>query len=171
MPVSPVKQDFATPVAGSQQPLEDMQREFDTKMGKIAVALGGDVKTMTPPSQEAEETVVELPDEDKKSYLRSLLALEPFQKVYTLFNKVNVTFRTRSIAENEKLTALEREDATEAYKQKFVTSLVSIYVNDKAVSIDDTKKNDILYYALFKAFREFEDLCDELYRRAADPNF
>jgi len=195
MPVSPHSVSSATPITpdllqkeldkqipdNPQKVMRELQSQIDASKGETAAAVKA-------PEYKPE---LEVSAADKEAYIRSLLAKERFKKTYPMFRDVyKVTFQTRTVVENraakefankvigedEHYKALERAELCYSLvevKHKQGESLK----NDRFV-IDDTPTLEILetqqaglYYAILSAFREFEDIADEMWRRATRPDF
>lgn len=179
---------FKQPLKGAEMVL-DSEEAPDNKIKKAADVLGGKIKEEK--KVEREEIVgdtIEVSEEDKKSYLRTLLSTERFNKEYALFGgKISVKFQTRTVKENERINTVFKgvtipEKTREMHR--FLTSMVHLTIEGKEPIRGIEKRSggkfdfsffddmdDVLYYALLHAFRQFEELCDTLFRKANDANF
>jgi hypothetical protein len=188
MPESPVsaakKPAFSqAPAAPKALSLEEMQGLVKKNMQKAASILGGTVdgepQVMDPKLlksaqvEEGKQEIFPVAEQDKQQYLRSLLAKEPFAKSYVLFGgALKVAFKSRRVAENEQILQ-EHEHARDRHLAKMRQSLLGLELvrpgGAAQVSIDELE--DVAYSAVCKNFSDFEDLCDELFKRANDPDF
>jgi hypothetical protein len=139
------KTGFSLPPAAKPLNPMEMQQAFDTNMAKVAA----------------------VSDEDKKRYIRSLLGKEKFIKTYSLFGgNLSVSFKTRTMLDSENLKTVEEKDR---YRSKLGISLNAVLRGKEACEL--TELDDVAYSAVCKAFNDFEEMCDEMYRRANDPDF
>jgi hypothetical protein len=176
MPESPVSAGkfSEAPPAKAAMTADEMQSMISDKLQTAAKILGGTVagqpSAAPEPAQERSEEApvpLDVPVEDRKNYIRSLLAKEPFQKKYELFGgNLIVTFKTRKTVENE---LVSNQPEADRHKSKLVTSLVSLMVGQTRSAFDQL--DDIASAAVYAVFGEFEELCEELFRRANDPDF
>jgi len=160
----------AAPEAKPLSPTE-LKKAFDTQMGKAAVALGGALINPEEPGKAPKvEYTFPVEDEDKKRYIRSLLGKENFIKTYSLFGgNLSVSFKTRTAKQAESLRDVDEKDR---YKAKLMCSLNKTLIGKEELATNDLSPlDDVAYSAVCKAFNEFEELCDEMYRRANDPDF
>jgi len=152
------------------------------ELKKAAEAIGGTVDDEVVDQQVEEEEQDDIPVADKQAYIRSMLAKERFTKSYELFGgALHVTLQNRLVSENELIKT--KEDLTGAYKLACSIKEIVAETGDKYLvsadlvsggdcSVDPLlDMDDILYAALLRAFHEFEELCDILFRRASSPDF
>jgi len=141
----------------------------------IAGALGGDVKAEQPVVAAVEPPVVEdveVPVSDRREYLRTLLAGEPWIKSYELFGgAVVVAFNTRTVAENDKVRQTVTRSAVTRERAKMKASTTSVEKDGKSADVDFDAMGEIMFASIRKAFRHFEDTCDVLFAKANDSNF
>lgn len=178
MPESPVSsQKFSAAPPGKAMTAEEMQAAMSSQLHKAAAALGGHVlgeeiddpvqiKPVAPPAMEVD-------DNDRKAYIRSLLAKEPFTKVYSLFGGIlKVAFRTRKVSENDNVMRAYSEPR-ERHLGYMRQSLIGIEIvqESKVTPVTLDELEDVSYSAVCQAFKDFEKLSDELFRRANDPDF
>lgn len=179
MPESPVAQKFsAAPPGKTALTAAEMQAAVTQQFQQVAQVLGGQAVgtdgVASAPVQAEKEEPFKINDDDKRSYLRSLLAKEPFTKLYSLFGgRLRVAFRTRKTSENETILK-SSPDLKERHKQRLACSVLGMTLGDigktmEPVTLGDL--DDISHSATSAAFNEFEELCDELFRRANDPDF
>jgi hypothetical protein len=184
--------------------VEELEDKMHADLEMAAQAIGGTAtfgngqKSVTQQAVEGaeeEEYTEPMPEvlvaeEDKREFLRTLLAGERFKKTYRLFgDAIQVTFQTRTVKENRLVQAVG-SNRTEKERKYMVCSLatLSFFDNDgtlkhviegaKAISetrIDDLQLvgllSDIVYYAVLKQYREFEKVCDAMWKRANDRPF
>lgn len=179
-PVSAAAQFSKAPEGKKVMTADEMQTMVHGKLQAAAQALGGrvvgDVDTPEAAPQ-AEEKVPEQPayevsDVIRQQYLRSLLSKEPFLRSYELFGgRVQVAFRTMKSKEAE---AISQSSDGNKLKQRLETSLYTLDVGPDLTklqpkTLDDL--DDVAVSAVYNAFKDFELLCDELFRRANDTDF
>jgi len=196
MPESP----FSKPPAKSEiDSLPEVQKvetqeDMDAMMAKAQEALGGVSQAAEEePKKEVdpvvEEIVADVTTDQRRAFIRSLLAGERFQHTVDLFGgDVRVTFCSRRVSENKiarKLAKQQYEEPQAAYRElvQLAFSLEELtcgelsltrtdIVSDTTLNLDTLGKlNDILYYAVLNEFRAFEDICDALFKKANDPDF
>ena len=183
MPESPVSGGFSVPPPGkgilSAAEMQDLVKE---PLKKAAQILGGTVDgvAVDPPDTgqkvadryKDEEPPMEVDQEDRRSYIRSLLAKEPFTKVYQLFGgALKLAFRTRSSAEADQVFLADLQDRL---KVRLKLSLIGIEIVKDDRNAEPTtveQLDDVAVSAVYDVFKSFEALCDELFRRANDPDF
>lgn len=138
------------------------------------------------------ETEPEISAEDRQAFLASVLAHKPYEKNYTLFGKVVVTFRDRTPLQVENIQAMlntsEVADETELaiLEERLIlaTEMVSIsygqtgepFPSDPAKLRENAdaimaKFTKPLYQAILGACREFDRHVSQLTRRALDKDF
>ncbi len=174
--------------------VEEFQKTFD----KAAEILGGkvvdDKKAEKPKVEPLSQNITE---EDKKSYIRSLLAKERFTKTFSIFGgSLSLTFQSRTVREKQMLATdavklvMPDNEATQILKIILSLSKIVLSTGEKfqhteeigvTTIIDNSKyaaiskylndASDIQYAAIIDVFEEFESICDELYRRATDTDF
>jgi len=194
MPVSPHSVSSTTPITPDL-----LQKELDKQIPdnpqKVMKELQSQIDASKTTSATAEAPVytpeLEVSAIDKEAYIRSLLAKERFKKTYPMFKDVyKVTFQTRTVVENRKAKeyanqilgedehykALERAELCYSIvevKHKQGESLKSDkFINDDAPTLDILENMQSgVYYAILYAFREFEAISDEMWRRATHPDF
>jgi len=182
MPESPISgsRGFSAPPPGKKaltseelsdivsDPLESAAKV----LGGTAAATPGEFKVDKKP-EEVEAEPFKVSQEDKQLYIRSLLGQEPFTKIYKLFGGVmKVVFRTRQSIEAQKI--LQIDDKKAKFKARFEISLllIEVIINDGTTSeLTLDKLDDIASSAVYASFKDFELLCDELFRKANDPDF
>ena len=173
--------EFKQMPAGIKSLLSDNDKDALTKAGFTVGA---------PAEQPAEETTAVETDpfgeagitaDDKKKFIRSLLARKPFEKEYALFGgAIKVLFATRTTANNkwcveqsfEKRAKMAKSIVHIKYEggetRENVAFSEDIILDNWNLFDDDA---DVLYYAVHQAFDEFEQLCDLLFRNASSPDF
>lgn len=182
MPTSPVSETkfSAVPEGRTAMSPEELQAAVNKQIQLAAKALGGTASNaestkQTEPTAEVQqpESVIEVDVEDRKRYIRSLLAKEPFTKTYMLFgDTLKAVFRTRKSAENESINT-QSQDALSRHRARLAVSLSSLGLMNSGSSstVCLNELEDVAFSAVSAAFNEFELLCDELFRRANDPDF
>lgn len=140
----------------------------------------------TPPRPEVTVT-----EEDKRAFIRSLLSGERFFKTYKLFgDALQVTFKSRKVSENKLVGDTSYGDGKASERKRMVISIesMSLIPDDNGVIktlkgvefiendvIKETEFTDglcdIVFYAILEAFRQFEDICDAMFKRANDYPF
>lgn len=183
MPESPVSGTFTEAPPGKKAlTADELKTMMDATMQKAAAAIGGTVVGLEDPpevKQIKNAPLSPVDEEDKRRYIRSLLAKEKFSKIYTLFGgALEVGFQTRTVADNEKILDLPEN---KRYQARLLASLFGLQIGKnsakspttiaRAPEIVTTELDDVAFSAISQVFREFEDLCDELFRRANDPDF
>ena len=133
----------------------------------------------------------EIPEEDKRAFVRSILANRVFEKVYPLFGgQIEVTFVDRTTAETDKVFERlgklgdkdDNEWSSEADMLCLCSTLREIKQSDGRNSFPPTddyeaRKTDIkklprpLYEALVGASRDFEELINHLIAKARASDF
>lgn len=169
-PVSKAKAFSAAPEGKTSMTMEELKRSMDTQLQDAAAVLGAKVITEEPETQEAPVDTVPIDEEDKRRYIRSLLAKEQFIKSYDLFGgMLKATFRTRKVQENDVILAqfLDKE----RFRARLACSTVSVTLGASKEPVSLDTLDDIAHAAVADSFKHFEELCDELFRRANDPDF
>ena len=180
--------EFKDPVAGSQlfqqEITDNPEQSLKDFMGKVENTLSGDGQgftTVAPqPLNETEDTAEDAYDpvdlEDPREFIRTLLAGERFSKAYTLFgDTVIATLQTRTVHENEQLRTFSGNGAR--YNKaalRYSLASLRLVTDDSATEVKTgslDELNDVLCSALIAVFRQFESLCDVLFKRADDVNF
>ena len=166
-------QELNTPPPGTQVLGADALKNT---LDKAADILGGkaEVKEEAPAIEEAFKDVDKL---DKEAYLRSLLSGERFEKPYALFGgNAEVTFTSRLVKENEKIREALAEAALPKDKQSSVREQMQMLCSTRLFKVKGqtavneltadmlSEMSDILHCALLQAFRDFEYLCDALFK-------
>lgn len=196
MPESP----FSTPPKADDTEVFESENaaaaDAMSDLKKAAEVLGGRVNgdAGDPATEErAGPELKEQPDfgvspEVKEAYIRSLLSGEPFKLGFSLFrDTVNVVFRSRTIRETKlarRAAGMIDEAGDGAYWACLLAySIDELTVGDLRITrrqlvsedgVDLTPLyalSDITYYAVLSKFREFEDMCDDLFRKADSPDF
>jgi len=177
MPESPVSGDkkFSSPPPGAKVlSASELQLLVDDPLRKASEILGGAVQgdSVNEPTPEPVRQLIEVDEEDKRQYIRSLLAKEPFNKTYELFGgAMRLSFRTRTSEESAKVLAAK---STDKLRIRMLYSLVGIDLIQLTGSTQPaalSELDEIAESAVYAAFAEFEQLCDELFGRANDPDF
>jgi len=173
--------EFSKPPAGSSFAGQDKVKTFDKpptdvedKLREAADILGGKLDGEVKEKEEAKELeeLESIPEEDKKKYIRSMLAKERFTKDYPLFGgQIVVTFNTRTVSENKALESVEDELKAVHKLSNTIATIGTADVDGTCDAEDILKMDDVLYAAIMRAFGEFEELCDTLFRRANRPDF
>lgn len=181
--------EFKDPAPGSkgikpQEVTDNPERALKDFMGQVQSTLSSGTQKIYDNSDlgtagtvpKAKKPVDDVDAEDKREYIRTMLAGERFSKSYSLFGGVaKVTLQTRTVVENEQLRMFSGDGAkyNKAALQYSLRSLTLVNDNDvtdvETSSLDNM--NDVLYSALISVFRKFERLCDTLFRKADDVNF
>lgn len=153
--------------------MEELGNDITNTLEQAAEALGGAVEGAAKEAVDKQLYVEEGPkvdEADKKEYIRTLLAGEPFNKMYSLYaGKVAVTFRTRTVKENDTISAYQHPPKGRE-KSQMSTSLLTVLVGGESRACDETM-DELLYAAIRESFREFEKLCDVMFTKANDPDF
>jgi len=166
--------------------------EIDNPTASDTVALPA-VPTAKPAAAVAVQEVVYLPtDDDKKEFVRSILAAKPYEKTYVLFGAVEAAFVDRSpedtmniYARLDKLTgarliATDEEWQVELERARLAVTLRAVKGGALAVTLPEGLNERVmallklprpLYEALMEACRQFEGHIDYMVERATDPNF
>jgi hypothetical protein len=202
------EQDFSKAPAGTSfmtaEDLKDFAGEQQGTMDKAAAALGGKVTKPvaqsealegvgvvnkvvdldSQPEEEEDEELVEIDVADRREFLRTLMAGEPFEKETQLFGgRLVVRFSTRTVQENREINAeVENLDGVEYLRMRQRARLIKsmkflkLKTGQELVPAEDVAavldaQSDIVYSALLAAFREFEKICDVMFRKANDPDF
>lgn len=168
---------------------QELEKPLDLEGGSAPLPVPS-AEVAAPPEPAAK---VYLPsDDDKREFVRSILAAKPYEKSYVLFGGVKANFIDRTPADTLLLYAhLDKEIVTghivteEEWqvgleRVRLATDLRTI----KGGSLDETLNGMLndrinrllalprpLYEALMEAGRHFEGHIDYLVERAADPNF
>lgn len=189
MPESPVSQKFSEAPEGKKAlSAEEMKAAMAGKLQAAARAIGGrvigevgeiqeveavkDPGAASNPEVEKPTPTYDVSPDIRQHYIRSLLSKEPFIRSYELFGgKLQVAFRTMKSKEAD---AILRSEATDKLQQRLMTCLYTLDVGAdlskmQPKTLDDL--DDVAVSAVYNAFKDFELLCDELYRRANDPDF
>lgn len=152
--------------------MEELGNDIVSTLDQAAEALGGVVEGATKEVayMSYEEEGPEVDEADKKEYIRTLLAGEPFGKTYPLYaGKVEVAFRTRTVKENDAIYACQHPPK-EREKSQLLVSLLSVLVGGAPRECDESM-DELLYAAIRESFREFEKLCDVMFTKANNPDF
>jgi len=177
--------DFSKPPAGgkllTQDDLTNMADDNKQIVGNVAEALGGRVvgegevgKNIKPKSHDDDPELADVSLEDRRQFIRTLLAGQQFQKQYEIFGgAVKLVFQTRRQEDNLRIKKEAKGDAVERERLRLKSSMVSAVFPQGANAISNNVDavSDILYSAVLKEFRKFEKLCDLLFKKADDPNF
>jgi hypothetical protein len=133
--------------------------------------------------------ILEIAEEDKRSFVRSILGGRPFSKTYILFDVVKATFidrtpdKTISMYEQAKAEAnFDSPEWSAVFNRYYLAStLTTLTIDNKAEQMDtDNLKAKIvrlkelprpLYLALLDAAENFERLVDVLVDKAQDRDF
>ena len=201
---SPAAGGFSKPPAGttfmSTDDLKNVAGGAQENLSKAAAALGGkvtqdvsqeDIGPATKvidldkePEAAEDEELVDIEVADRREFLRTLMAGEPYQKDVDLFGgRLLVRFSTRTVQENRDINeALQSEEGSEFLRKRNRARLVKslkllklkngkelIPAEDPQEALD--AQTDVMYSAILAAFREFEQICDVLFRKANDPDF
>ena len=206
MPISEEK--FSKPPSGDELSAEDVKnlmsgppqegKQAAPDIEKVAKALGGTVTSAMPvvASDGRKESDVEdaakrkamVDEDDRKEYLRTLLAGQSFVKRYPIYGgNVHVTFKTRTVVENDEvdvecasptLSELIKSKTLPVIKERLRMgkTVIELFVGDRAVKMPLTlgtiaDMDEVLFSAVRTAYREFEELCDILFEMANDPDF
>lgn len=131
-------------------------------------------------------------DDDKREFVRSVLAAKPYEKTYVLFGGIEAAFVDRSPEDtlkiyarldklvSDKLVVTDEEWQVELERTRLATELRSlkggIFAKTCAGELNDRVKDLLsltrpLYEALMEAGRHFEGHIDYMVERAAEPNF
>jgi hypothetical protein len=147
--------------------------------------------------QEAEDKFVPPTEEDRKAFLSALLGGKQYEKRFTLFGNVAVTFRDRTTADTERVLAILRngresgEMSADDYNityDRYMLVLQLLSFNDKeyALATQSNQLKDVLdsavnerlmplprpiYHAVLMAFRRFEEENSYMTERALDSDF
>jgi hypothetical protein len=181
MPTSPVSgQKFSEPPPGKKAlTADEMQQMVSAPLEAAAQILGGTVTKPgdvpeTPAERMKEKYAgVEIPEDDKKAYIRSLLSKQAFKKTYSLFGgAIAVTFRTRTAKEADSLV-LSQEQPVDKHRRRMQYSVdaLSMVSDSKPEPVELDSLDDVASSAVYEAFNRFEALCEEMFRRANDPDF
>lgn len=196
--------EFEKPPAGTKfmtpEQLKDLAGDTQGQINKAAQALGGKV-TQAVDSEEVggpakiidmadqeefqeDEDLINVDIADRREFLRTLMAGEPFEKEYTLFGgRIGMVLQTRTVQDNKAVNTeienLDGIDFTRARDRKrMIKSIKSLAIKTgkKLLPDDDPElvldsQSDIVYSALLTTFREFEGMCDVLFKKANDPDF
>jgi len=176
---------FTKPPSGallSQEDLKQIAAKNKEAVSEAAEALGGSVlgtaeagKHQRDASTHDEDPeLVDVPIEDRRNFIRTMLAGDKFSKTYTIFGSaVKLTFATRTTAQNRDI-AINAENPVDREQRRMQCSLAEAayaYSGSAGFPSELDSMNDILYAAVLKEFRKFEALCDLLFKKADDPNF
>lgn len=157
-----------------------------------AQALGGTVVGLEEDTQELEgadaqperEDTVDV--NDRREYIRTLLAGEPFRKRYSLYGgNIAVEMRTRTVTENDEVDIqlkkpefaeflLSKSPAILREKLRMAVTVTALTVGSKKLDVTFeafATMPELTFLAVRDAYREFEKLCDVLYERANDSDF
>ena len=205
MPSSEEK--FSRPPSGEELSAEDVKELMSGKAPKeptsieqVAEALGGEVLSKAVKTPEAaedsrKETDVDntkrtdkVDEDDRKEYLRTLLAGESFVKRYTIYGgNIHVTFKTRSVTTNDQV---DIECMEQAYRPlieakslpvvkeriRMCKTIIEIFIGGTAIRMPLTLESidnldEVMFSGIRSVYREFEELCDILFEMANDPDF
>lgn len=192
MPTSP----FSRPAAGSIISEEEILKGGGVvaDVDKAASILGGSSSGKAADSEPSKEPEVEkdftLPaqstEEDRKEFVRTLLAGDRFIKKYELFGGTyTVLFQTRTVEEHKKIAEYKSSTVRRTREElRMLVSTILIENAEKGTVYDgrersvlpfaaewDKRMSDVVYAAVMKQFRVFEDMCDEFFKHANDPDF
>ena len=181
MPESPVSGsgEFSAPPPGKKSlNADELKNLVDGPLSQAAKVLGGESESSTAPVvieapavAEIEAEPFDVSDEDKKKYIRSLLGQEPFTKVYDLFGgTLKVAFRTRTSEEARQILAASAPARFDARVDRSLLAVELMSDQGPAPVLLGTL-DDVAASAVYAAFKDFELLCDELFRKANDPHF
>jgi len=186
-----------TPLPGAQDivpdgAFEEAGAEDPRKLlNGAATALQGGSAAPTAEEEERPElpSGPEIVEEDKKAYMRSMLAGERFKKTYCLFGgEHKVTLQTRLVGENEHISYVLDSAVSFTYpgQKDLWRQRVKLLHSTNATAgkelngLDAYKtlfnevygsKTDVIYAAECATFNDFELLCDAIFARANDPDF
>ena len=167
--------EMMDPPAGSKVMTEDSLKNFMT-----------DAENVLTPAEKIVEKSAKQPNEeglavsgaDKKEYIRTLLAGERFTKSYQIFGgAVAVIFKSRTVSENESIRAavVDIPARNKLYLKDGVAELMYCDAarseSKDGTQLDFDSMDYTMYTAILKAFRQFETLCDTMFKKADDPNF
>lgn len=178
-----------SPPPGSELSAEELAGiggdDVKDTLAKAAEALGGRVVGGVTPREKEDKEKQELPagveEEDRREYIRTMLAGEPFIKEYSLFGDTVVAkFRSRTVKEANTIDSRHPDDDVAAERMALILSTVQVHFKGKEAKQPSTDVYDQDFYsefpemaflAILRAFREFESICDVLFERANDINF
>jgi len=173
-------------VQGKEKPSPTIEEVANVLGGSVNKVIDEPVEVVkvTPPIVEG----VEVSMEDRKEYLRTLLAGEAFKKKYVLYNgNIEVEFRTRTVKENDNIYIQlnhpdmqarinARSKAIIRERLRMITCIDKLSVGGAmyklplSLEIFD-EMNEVVFSAIRKSMRHFEDTCDVLFEKANDSNF
>lgn len=178
---------FETPEDAAGDAMDTLRKAADALNGHVE----GDHRTTLqkkPSAQMKEQPDFGVTPDVKEAYVRSLLSGEPFKAGFELFRgNVSITFRSRTIRETKwarRAAELMTEPGDGArWACLLAYSIDEVVIGDTRVDRAQLVSNDgvdlttlydlpdVVYYAILSKFREFEDMCDDLFRKADSPDF
>lgn len=173
--------DMVDPVFEQMKKDDPVEQKFLDAVDAMSGTVEGDARAdIVEPEQE--EVKLDVSDEDKRNFIRSVLGSKPFAKEYKLFgDTIVIVFRTRTVSENAKLNSESVRDETWEMK-KLAATIDNFKIGSDPTQalngMDEAQLNTVFgsmaaitYSSIVKAYRSFEGLCDAIFEASLRADF